>query len=293
MPKIAFKKPALTISEQIDLLETRGLIINNREKATHYLQYIGYYRFSGYLHPFKQADGRYTKNTTFERVLDLYIFDRKLRMLTFDAIERIEVACRNIITASMSENHGAFWFNKSKLFEPKNNGYRETQNIIKKTLEKQSKNVFIRHYYNKYDRPSLPPSWMLFETLSMGAVSKILTFLIVEERKKIAKMASIQEWDLVSWMQALTYTRNLCAHHSRLWNRTFTVKPAADKTNALCRDVIFSKGKFYAQSVVIGIFLDIISPESHWQESLKKLFDEHPNISIQNMGFPENWHNRK
>lgn len=292
-----FSKPVLTVKEQIDLLTERGLVIANPQQAEHYLTHIGYYRFSGYMHPFKASNDTFIEGASFDQILDLYIFDRKLRVLTFDAIERIEVACRSVITASMSERHGAFWFNKAKLFVTHKgkltiDGYRQTQDMIRKeTLnrEPRKRDTFIRHYYEQYDKPDLPPSWMVFETLSMGAVSKILNLLTVEGRKHIADRLGLKEKHLVSWIWALTYTRNLCAHHSRLWNRTFTIKLAADKTRAICRDRSFSQAKYYAQAVVIGILLDIISPDSHWEQRLKQLFDEHPNINPQEMGFPEGW----
>ncbi len=85
-----YAKPPLTISDQIKLLEGRGLIISDKIKAEKYLANISYYRLSAYLYPFKNlANDEYAKGTTFENVLDSYLFDRELRLLIFDAIERI------------------------------------------------------------------------------------------------------------------------------------------------------------------------------------------------------------
>ena len=96
-------KPALTIEQQIDLLVSRGLTIPDRDKALHYLNYIGYHRLSGYFLTFQQnAPGveshSFKKGVTFKDILDIYIFDRELRLLVMDAIERIEVAFRACIS---------------------------------------------------------------------------------------------------------------------------------------------------------------------------------------------------
>ena len=88
-----FTKPARTWDEQIDLLRSRGLHIPDREQARHYLSHINYYRLTGYRLPF-EADGstrRVKAQTSFDDVLNLYIFDREFRLLLLDAIERIEV----------------------------------------------------------------------------------------------------------------------------------------------------------------------------------------------------------
>lgn len=107
--------PALTLDDQIDLLTERGLNVPNRDKARHYLRYTGYYRLSGYFLALQQHGSDVQPHTfmegiTFNDVLDIYIFDRELRLLVIDAIERIEVAFRACISNTMSENNGPLWF---------------------------------------------------------------------------------------------------------------------------------------------------------------------------------------
>lgn len=293
--KRPYNKPPLSIQEQINLLEKRGIYIKDRALAEHYLQFIGYYRLSGYAHYFKVNDDQYLKGTTFEQILDHYIFDRKLRILLFDIIERIEVALRSAITNVMSMRHGAFWFTKEGLFVT-HKGSRKIDidfSIIKPireaTIENKNKPPFLEHYYKTYSSPNLPPSWVIMETLSIGLVSKIFSLLIVEERKEISSLFKLKEHHLVSWMRALTYTRNLCAHHSRVWNRTFTLKVEADKKYPFCREGIFHQGKFYAQAVVIAILLKKISPENHWESHIKDLISSYSHPYAQDMGFPNDW----
>ena len=270
------------------MLVSRGLVIGDRAKASHYLQYIGYYRLSGYLIPFKRQDETYIPGTSFEQILDIYLFDKKLRILTFDAIERIEVALRNCITSVVAKKHGAHWFKNQRLFENQRH-YEAVYNSIRDvTINAQPnrRDVFIRHYYNTYSSPELPPSWMVFEALSMGTVSLTLKFLALELRSSIAKEFRIDEKVLVSWIHALVYTRNLCAHHSRLWNRIFTIKPMAMKRY---KATMLPTDKFHAQAIAIQVLLKAISPGTHWQQELQKLFAEYPDIDIRQMGFHSNW----
>lgn len=290
-----FSKPSISVDEQILLLQSRGIQIIDKELAAHYLKYIGYYRLSGYANYFKIAENRYHEGTTFEQILEHYVFDRKLRIILFDAIERIEIALKNIITTVMSEKYGAFWFTQNKLFI-NNIGSKiiDSHKIIiqairEATLEQKNKDTFLKHYYDTYDSPELPPSWIVMETLSMGIVSRILSLLVVEERKDIAKFFDIKERHLVSWMRSLTYTRNLCAHHSRVWNRVFTLKVAADKRYLDCREEAFNEGKIYSQIVVITILLSVIAPKNHFEQHIKELFCAHKHLYKHDMGFPKEW----
>jgi abortive infection bacteriophage resistance protein len=95
--KEVFNKPPLDLDPLIELLKKRGLNIDNIETAKYYLKFIGYYRLSAYFLSFQDATNsnshhQFKQGTTFDDVLNLYIFDRKLRLLVLDAIERIEVA---------------------------------------------------------------------------------------------------------------------------------------------------------------------------------------------------------
>lgn len=221
-------------------------------------------------------------------MLDLYIFDRKLRLLTFDAIERIEVALRSSMTSVVGEAQGSHWFTDSALFENRQQFEAVTASIRRETIEKppNKRDVFIRHYYDTYASPDIPPSWMVFETMSMGTVSLAYKFLKLDFRKRIAQHFAVDEKILVSWIHALVYTRNLCAHHSRLWNRIFTIKPIAMKRY---KQEMTPTEKFSAQAMTIEILLNAIAPNHHWQEHLKQLLDDHPMVDRTHMGFSDDW----
>ncbi|MGL5922469.1 Abi family protein [Chroococcidiopsis sp.] len=284
-----FSKPALKLDEQLNLLTSRGLNIGNKEEAKHYLEFIGYYRLSAYCLPFQNGDAsdlhhHFKAGTTFDAVLDLYIFDRKLRLLVMDAIERIEVAVKAAISNTLSEEYGSHWFMSAENFKANYCGILGT---IAQELEKRKKEVFIEHYFQTYESPNFPPSWMVFEILSFGSVSIIFKSLSLEAKKKIASRFNLDESVMQSWLHVISYLRNLCAHHCRLWNRIFTIKPKIAKSY---KDYLSENEKFYAQAVILEVFLKAIAKDSHWSSKLEALMREYSSIPTKAMGFPDNWY---
>jgi abortive infection bacteriophage resistance protein len=293
-----YQKLSTSIQEQIAIMRNRGLIVANEDYAKQYLEFIGYFRLAGYALPFQlnyNADGAHVflPNTHFEDIVDLYVFDRKLRLLVIDALERIEVAIRATISQSMSEKNGPHWYLSEEVFIP-TFSYAAFLDRLKKDIvhdqsRRPARQTFIQHYYDKYSEPALPPSWMIFEVLSVGTVSKIFKNISREYQKPISRIYDLDATILASWLHALSYLRNLAAHHQRLWNRKFTIKPAIAKKMA----IDFSQqDRFYAQAVMIQVLLKKISPEIVWGTRLVNLFNEYPYIEIKRMGFPENWNAR-
>lgn len=293
-----FIKPAINIDAQIALLKQRGLKIADDKLARHYLQFVGYYRLAGYALPLQvnyNADGthRFLDGTTFDDVLDLYVFDRKLRLAIMDAIERIEVAVRALLSQTMSELHGPHWFMEAKHFVPSfqhDKFIKHVKNDIGHDKARAAlRQAFIRHYYDKYDDPTLPPSWMIFETLSFGTVSLTFKNLTRKNQRLIAKAFCLDGSVLSSWLHALSYVRNLAAHHQRLWNRVYTIKPIAAKH--LATD-LQDTTRFYAQAVTIETLLRVVAPENRWAERLADLLTQHPNVRLDRLGFPKEWQQR-
>ncbi len=212
-----FKKPPLSIGQQIDLLKNRGLIIDNPERAIHYLQFIGYYRLSGYARHFQttnEPQDNFKKSTTFNDILKVYIFDRQLRLLMMDAIERIEVAVRSTISNTMSEKYGAHWYMNRSLFIDRFQYETFIETIKRESGYQNSKkqNEFCQHYFTKYTKPYLPPSWMLTEVLSIGTWSNIFANLKNrQDQQDIGAIYKLPYKVFTSWLRSFTYLRNLCA----------------------------------------------------------------------------------
>ncbi|MDF1760860.1 MAG: Abi family protein [Coxiellaceae bacterium] len=287
-----FNKPSLSINEQIALLRNRGLTLDKPNAAFHFLKSIGYYRLMAYFKPFMVDDGNselgFIPGVTFSHILQLYNFDRELRLLVTDALERIEVTLRVSISNTMSIQYGAHWYLDKKLFKRENRhkaSLSEAYNHLKR-----SKEDFIKKYYILYDHPPQPPSWMLTECLSFGTISQIYNNIKARScRKLIADHFKQHSETIKSWMRALTFTRNITAHHSRLWNRFFINTPKnIDIPITFNRD----KSPFIIQAYIIIQLMNAIAPGSHWKNRLLLLFEEHNNfIPFEQMGFDNHWHN--
>ena len=295
----AFTKPAIPIAAQLQQWIDRGLIVDDKAKAEHYLHTIGYYRLSAYSLPFQNGDPdhQFRSGTTFENIRKLYIFDRELRLLVLDAIERIEVAFRSQINNYMALSYGAHWYLDEAHFIPKYDHKALLAEI--ELLGRRSKEVFVKHYRTKYTEPRLPPSWMVTELLTCGQLSKVYDSLAsFSDLKSIAKGMNTSAELLRSWMQAISYIRNTCAHHSRLWNRelgTAPMVPAKPKGNWINMPITIADSqvdphkRIYLLLAILEYLLQAVNPTSTWHERLKMLMDRNPQISRAHMGMPDDW----
>ena len=303
-----FRKPALGLHDLATLLAERGLKFDDWAGAHGHLEHIGYYRLTGYLHQFKTVDeggnDRYLPGTTFESVHDRYIFDRKLRLLIIEAVEKIEIAARVSISDSMALKHGSHWYLDRGLFGPPSWFYSKDKakfdvaawhekfvSDLKKQIE-QSHQSFIAHYFSTYDDPAMPPCWMIFEVVSFGSVSHCFKFLKSPEVKETCRKFALNHQVLSSWLHSMSYVRNLCAHHSRLWNHRMTIRPVVPAD----RRVQFNgsqNGSIYASLLTMQILLQKIWTNNNWAEQLRALVETSPHLPMAEMGFPENWTARK
>lgn len=295
-----FTKQALTIQEQVDQWVDRGLVVTDRTKAEHFLSVISYYRLSAYSLPFQLGsnDHRFRLGTTFDDILNLYSFDRELRLLVMDAIERLEVALRTQITNHMSVTYNPHWYLDKNLFKA-NYNHTELINHINTEINR-NKEKFLEHYQRKYCNPSLPPSWMVTEILTIGRISKLYENLAkASDQKIIAQCFKIPSQPLFSWFQSISYVRNLCAHHSRLWNRELRVTPKIPQSNipwvkmpiSLDNPSIDPNKRVYFILVVIEYLLQSVNPESTWHWRLRHLLEKYPKITKASMGMPDDWLN--
>ncbi len=170
-----FIKPPISIDEQITLLKKRGMLIHDYDRAVHYLKHISYYRLRAYWLPFEikcdVPDGHAFKaGTSFEDVVSLYVFDRELRLLIMDAVERIEVSIRASWAYYLATTYGAHGYLNRNLYAESTH-YDKAYPLLINEI-KRSKDTFIKHYKNKYGDPKEPPIWMTAEVISFGQLSK-------------------------------------------------------------------------------------------------------------------------
>jgi abortive infection bacteriophage resistance protein len=291
-----FEKPAQTVEQLIDRWKKRGLAINDEAEAAHYIRFIGYYRLSGYALPLtlyhQKGCHDFKPEAKFCDILDLYRFDRELRLLVMDAVERVEVAFRACVSDTMSLKAGPHWYMDKRQFAHNKTCEEFCLKVSQETgfdaagnrHKTDGKETFIQHYFRKYGEPPLPPSWMVAEILTITSWSKVFGCLAHrEDRKRISAHFGFNPEVLESWMHAICYVRNLCAHHSRMWNRDFTIKPMIAKGHEAH---LSNNGRFYAQAYIINTLLKKAAPGTKWWDRMLKLVEEHPFIDRQAMGFP-------
>lgn len=225
MSKIPYGKQALTYTDQINQLKARGLSIGDEAKAAHLLEVVSYYRLSGYWFPLL-ADKQthlFKPNASFETAFSLYCFDRELRKLALAELEKIEVAVRAKMIYILSHRHGPFWFQEPHLFV---NPVSHANSLSKIGEEfNRSDEEFIVTFRNKYTEP-LPPSWMTLEITSFGSLSMLYKNLKPgKEKREIAHYFGLADSVFETWLHSIVYLRNVCAHHSRLWNRAMSIRP--------------------------------------------------------------------
>lgn len=289
-----FSKPPLSVPDQLALLKSRGLSIGNEAKANKYLSNISYYRLSAYTLYFQKANSinhEFLPGVTFDDILNLYLFDRELRLLVFDAIERTEVAFRTQLVNQFSVAYHGNWFEDVALFS--NNSYHSNCLITLDNEIKRSGEEFIKHYKNKYTNPSRPPSWISLEVASMGLLSRYYRNIkMCPPKKDIATHFGLPSpYILESWMQSMSYVRNICAHHGRLWNRTLTSSPTLPRNTSKqwLNDMTFPPNKLYAFLCCLVYLRKIVNPKSAFAIRIEKLLNKYPDINTNSMGFHYNW----
>ena len=293
LPKKPFAKPAISLDAQVQRLVDRGMLVSDRDSTRDYIQRIGYYRFSGYTLPFQNGGGgedhhSFKEPTEFQTILDRYIFDRKLRLILLDAIERIEVSIRASLSNHIAERNSPHWYLERKLFVSKFDHTSYIQEIKRQIKHEypDNRSVYINHYYTTYSAPPTPPSWMVFEDVSFGVVSRTVKNIIKPECKEICQQFETTQDILSSWLHAISYIRNLCAHHSRVWNRILTIKPVYPRKS---KHLFPTNDKIYAVLVITQILLRKIAPDNHWVSRLADLLESYPEVPLLEMGIPEDW----
>jgi abortive infection bacteriophage resistance protein len=290
--EMKFSKPAKTHEEQLTLLRARGLTVRDPDRALHYLRHLNYYRLTAYWLPFRDQESPrcFRQGTDFEDVLSLYVFDREFRLLPLDAIERVEVSFRTAWAYYMAHRYGPHSHLDAGLAK---HVAWHVKNLA--SLEKEisrSDELFIEHYRQAYHHPEMPPIWAVCEVMSLGVLSRWVNQLPSGDLGRIAANYGLDQSVMRSFLQHLTYVRNVCAHHSRVWNRRLTItmkvpnrKPAAA---AAVANTAAAPRNIYNTLVMLAYLLDIISPEHQWRKRLGKLLMDH-DIDTRQMGFPDDW----
>jgi abortive infection bacteriophage resistance protein len=288
-----FSKPAKSIADQIALLQSRGMAVGDLAAATRALQNISYYRLRAYWLYFEidpsGEDHQLRPGTSFEQVLALYEFDRRLRLLIMDGIERIEVAARGAWAHHLAMTYGPHGYLNAAHY-PNVGKFQRNLKQLQDEVDR-SHDTFIQHYKRTYNSPKLPPIWMASELVSFGLLSKFLSSLGKRaDKKQIARAFGLDDRVFIGFLHHLATVRNICAHHGRLWNKAFTVTailPTAPHDLAISVNHAAPRQLYNTLTIMLHI-LHRIDPASDWKDRLFELLGENPVGDSAAMGFPGN-----
>jgi abortive infection bacteriophage resistance protein len=291
MARVKFSKQALTYQQQLDLLTSRGLSIEDPGKALFLLENISYYRLSGYWHPLldDKENHVFKPGASFTTAFNLYCFDKELRKLMLAEMEKIEVAVRAKMIYILSHEHGPFWYQNPALFSNPDNHCKSLQKI--EDEYRRSDEVFLKAFSKKYQDP-MPPSWMILEVASFGTLSQLYGQLKPGHLKRqIAYYFGLSDTAMKTWLHSIVYLRNLCAHHSRLWNRKLAIAPENIKTpvNPWLTDPTVRTDKTYFALSMVKYFLTTVNPHNTFTGKIDDLLAKFPEVDPGAMGFPTNW----
>lgn len=319
---MAYNRPWKSFAEQLELLKSRGMLVTDEAAALSYLERIGYYRLTAYWYPFRvfqlEQDpvskairsvrtDQFEANTRFVDAVELYLFDKKLRLLVMDALERIEIALRVDIAYLLGQRN-TFAHLDAKELHPSFAG-KVNKQTGKTTFDawkdkyngllQRSKEDFVKHYRAQHG-PDLP-LWVAVEVWDFGAVSQLLAMMKVADQQRIAAKYGVSDWKVFqSWVRSLSYLRNLAAHHSRLWNRNVTVQPSLPSQGELawCDGFIGKKDLIAKPFLLLAItrhMVKVICPRTEWHVRLMQHLGQFPSqhssrkLSIADMGAPAGW----
>lgn len=288
-----FTKPWLDWDRQLERLESRGLAISDRAAARDFLSHVNYYRFSGYCVAFEERRHQFRDGTTFDDVRGSYEFDRVLRDLLTDALEVVEVDLRTTVAYEFGRTHGAFGHTQRSAFHDAGR-HEEWLDKIRKEVDR-SRERFVEHFRSTYrEFPDLP-IWAATEIMSFGSLSHMFGYMKKTDQRAIASRYQLQPDVARSWLHHLTYVRNVCAHHARLWDRVWTIKPRIPHGNLWSRPSLPGNERQFVTLLMLRWMLRRCAAsnpfEAEWRDRVEAHLATLPNApnAAELMGLPDDW----
>ena len=307
-----------SFDEQLDILRSRGMSIANSEHARRDLENIGYYRLAAYWYPFREIEGidgsgsvvrseSFRLGTSFEQARALWTFDHSLRLLILEAMEYIEVALRVRVSHRVGEVDPFAHLHASLLDTAKCSQTLVTpagtitahDRWIQRYEEKLAgtHDDILRLYRERWTLKS--PIWVAVELLDFGMLSTFFRFMTKEQQSDVARTLGISQGSfLANWVKVLNHVRNMCAHHSRVWNQPVTFRlqripigraPLLDPLNEITGT---PNTRIYSILHLSAFLLRRLGDESAWTQRVLQLLQSFPNlpsVSIADMGAPAGW----
>ncbi len=212
-----YTKLALSIDEQLALLEDRGLTIGDEMEARVILEHLGYNHFGVFLHPFKEAGDtqQIQRGTSIGDVYGLYELDRQLRSLLRDFLEMVERDFRSILSnyASMHYRDNPYWYSDRAIMGGKPFTPKRYEKLVKHSEQ-------LQRHHERYRTETYAPAWKVLEAMTFGECIYLYSNLSRRNLKlQIANQYNIGKVDyFTNHLEGLLTTRNLCAHGQRVFD---------------------------------------------------------------------------
>ena len=230
----------------------------------------------------KPKNGNYYEGVAFDQLVELYRFNSNLRALLFPLVERVEIHLRCRISNYFCTKYGVLGYKAKNNFALYPDKFAQD---IEREINRNLSTPFIRNFKENYINGDIP-LYALVEILSFGLLSKFYKNMHSIDKKEIALRYGVGYAYLESWIESLSYVRNVCAHYGRLYNINFTKKP-----------------RLYRDDIAIGLSNDrmmgtllclkrLLPDDDRWSEflaELNQLLSKYPHVRIDKMGFPGNW----
>ena len=212
-----------TIEEQLDILKSKNLTIEDYDKAKTILLRENYFFLNGYRSPFLVTGSkRFIDGATFEELHALFTFDRYFRNIIFKNILIVENNYKSIFSYVLSRKYG---YKEKDYLNPDNfDRNREKARQINDLIRKVKRQIRINgyqhsatsHYINNY---GYIPLWVGVKVLSFGLMGELFSILKQEDKEEIASYYdNVGPEDLEDYLSILSNYRNLCAHEDILYN---------------------------------------------------------------------------
>ena len=275
----------MTIDEQVENLKSIGLIVDDEAYAKKILNDISYFRLvKAYSLNLKTKNGCYNKQTTFKEIVDLYLFNANLRQIIFPEIEKVEINVRCRLANFFAEQYGVLGYLQAENFANENY-HAEFLKDINEEIGRNSKAPFVRNFRENYEGGYLP-IYALVEVFSFGTLSKFYKNMLNKDKKAIAKTFGVGYTYFESWLESISYVRNICAHYGRIYNAKLSKTPILYKEYTQAG---IGNNRIYG---VLLCLKHLLKNDTHWNlfvDNIELFFDKYECVQISTMGFPENW----
>lgn len=300
-------KPHLPWSDLVNLMRSRGMLVEDAQRAERKLAQVGYYRLSGFWFPCRayvtDADGRIKVSpdtgkpmrsesmlpgTSFNKLFDLYLFDKRLRVLMLDALERIEIYVRNAIAHELGYHDPLAYEDVSFIRPEQTLDYTDKRGTRRnawvewsRRQQDQVKRCKEDHVVSHRLKGRAIPIWVAVEAWDFGTVSKYFELLRGRWQNKVCARLGVDNAKVLrNWLQELNTLRNRCAHHTRIWNQSLSqplpVLPSMPGNTALLD--AYARTRLLGLIAVMHFLLLRIGPSSRWIDDVARVVNSKPDL---------------